>query len=105
MSEEQIAELIGYVRDLSGALCSIAKTLELDYNRKYPPRRPVRDVDITYVKTEEEKLLEEQGQTGEATLREWTDIGPREQAVLEREEAARARAVGPGNGADETRRR
>ena len=90
MTDAQADELIRYVRDMAGAFVSIAKTLELDYNRKYPAKREPRDVDITYIKTEEEQLREDQGDTGEATVEQWTTIGPREQEVLEREERQRA---------------
>jgi hypothetical protein len=70
---------------LVGAMQSIAKTMELDYNRKYPPKKEPRDVEITYVKTEEEQLREDQGDTGEQTLQDWTSIGPRERQIIERE--------------------
>ena len=97
MTIDQEERLIEQFRLIAGALSSIAKTMELEYSRKYPPKKEPRDVDITYVKTEEEALREEQGDTGEATLSEWTTIGPREKAVLERQ--ARSTA---GNGAPKT---
>jgi hypothetical protein len=90
VTDAQADELIRYARDIAGAFVSIAKTLELDYNRKYPAKKEPRDVDITYIKTEEEQLREDQGSTGEATIEEWVTIGPREQAVLAREERERA---------------
>lgn len=72
---------------IAAALGGIAKTLELEYQRKYPAKKAPRDADVTYLKTEEEELREEQGQTGEKTVSEWTSIGPREKAFLDREKS------------------
>lgn len=72
-------ELIG------GALQSIAKTLERDHQRKYPPRKEPTEPTITHIKTDEELLRESLGETGEETTEEWLTIGPRERAYLERE--------------------
>lgn len=91
MTEEQDQEFLGYLRDLSGAFVSIAKTMELWRNQAYPVRKEPRDAELTHLKTDEEILREEQGQTGERTITDWTSLGPRERAFIEKEAAANKR--------------
>lgn len=51
------------------------------FDKKYPVRGEVRDAEVTHLKTEEERLREEQGDTGE-TDEEW--IGSREAGLIKR---------------------
>jgi hypothetical protein len=81
--------LIAAFETIGGALQSIAKTLELEYQQKYPVKKEPRDVDIHYIPTDEEQLRIEQGQTGEKTTQDWLSLGPRERAFREKEAAKR----------------
>ena len=67
---------------IGGAMVSIAKTMELDYNKKYPPKKIGTEPTVTYVPTEEESLRQDQGDTGETTVEDWTSLGPRERAFI-----------------------
>lgn len=58
-------------------------------NKEFPSKREPRDAIVTQRKSDEDRLREEQGQTGEATAREWTEtpdewIGQRERTVISR---------------------
>lgn len=65
---------------------SIAKYLEKWYNAEHPTITKVaKEPTITFVKTSEEQLLEDQGQTGEETTEEWTSLGPIEREFLSNE--------------------
>ena len=58
---------------------SIAKTLELDFQQRYPPRKPSREALVTHIETDEERLQKDQtGIDVEETLARWTEIGERE---------------------------
>src|ERR1700741_1273520 len=56
-------------------------------NHDYPVRTANRDATITRIPSEEDKLREDQGSTGEETVEAWTrlgneDLGPRERSVI-----------------------
>ncbi len=87
---------------IAGALESIARTMELDYQARFPPKKVPRDVEITYIPTEEEERRLDLGETGEATTADWTSLGPREQAFAAKEKAAAERRTGP-NGTGKVR--
>ncbi len=70
---------------IANAFESIANTFKQWYNSEHPAKPAPKDAIVTYVKGEEEALLEDQGATGEQTTEEWTDLGAREQDFLERE--------------------
>jgi hypothetical protein len=55
----------------------IAAVSEKWYNATHPERE-LKEVKITRVKTDEDRLKEEQGDTGEESLQDWTDIGRHE---------------------------
>jgi hypothetical protein len=74
--------LLSALEMIGGAMVSIAKTMELDYQKKWPSKPVPREAEVTYVKTGEEELREDQGQTGEATVEDWTSLGPRERAFI-----------------------
>ena len=52
------------------------------YDKMYPAKHEPRDVTLTRIPTEEDKIREAQGAT-EETTDEWLDIGPRERAFIE----------------------
>lgn len=64
---------------------SLADTLSKWYKSAYPEREPKETV-ISRVKTDEDKLKEEQGDTGEESLDEWTQLG-RHEARFEAQQA------------------
>ena len=86
MSPEQEERFVVALELAVGALASIAKTVELDYARKYPPRKEPTEPTITYVKSPEEELREDLGDTGEKTTEDWLTLGPRERAFVEEED-------------------
>ncbi len=102
MTPEQDERLVRAFETLSGSVTSIAKTLELDYQRKYPPKREPKDVDVTYLKSEEEQLRESQGDTGEGKTEDWLSLGPRERAFAEKEAGYKG-AAAPKNSPNGTR--
>jgi hypothetical protein len=99
----QDERLVDALEMLAAAVGSIARTMELTYYKTFPPRSPVRDIDLGHPETEDDKLRRAQGATGEATTKEWMtlhaeeEMGPREREFMERENR---RAQG---GADEDR--
>ncbi len=60
------------------------------FDKEYPPKKEVQDVTITHIKTEEERLREDQGDTGESD-EEW--IGAREQRFEEEQRKRRTAAA------------
>jgi hypothetical protein len=81
---ERIAEAFDF---MAGSLDSIAKTQLKDYAKRYPAKQKNVKATVTHVKTEEERLKEDQGQTNES-LEDWTTLtteppGPREKKWLE----------------------
>lgn len=75
---------------LAGALDRLATIAEKWFERNYPERTSVRPAIITTVQTAEEKELAESIQGSESTLEQWRDIGPREQAFLDREKTKKS---------------
>lgn len=81
---ERMAEAYDF---MAGSLEAIATTLAEHHSKTFPSKRYASDATISKIKTDEEKLREEQGQS-EETLKEWTsldeeEIGPREKKWLE----------------------
>ena len=96
MTEEQEERYVKALEFAVGALASIARTMEADYDRRYPPPKKPTEPTITHIKTDDELLREELGETGEKTTEDWIDIGigPREREFLEEDkkrEAAEAK--------------
>jgi hypothetical protein len=87
---KQLEGMVAALNQMAMAIHSIARTMEIDLQKRYPEKTAPRDVTISYIPTAEERLREEQGQTGEPTLTDWTSIGWREQNVIRREEEAEA---------------
>lgn len=84
LAVERIAEAFDF---MAGSLDSIAKTQLKDYAKRYPAKQKNVKATVTHVKTEEERLKEDQGQTNES-LEDWTTLtteppGPREKQWLE----------------------
>lgn len=64
----------------------IADVMEKWYNATYPARERKEAV-VTHLETDEERLRREQGDTGEESIQDWTDLrGPREREYDERTE-------------------
>lgn len=75
---------------IAESLAAIATVLERESALKYPYKKAPREPLITYIPTDEERLKQDQGQTGEATTAEWTTLGPRERAFVEKEKSDRS---------------
>jgi hypothetical protein len=72
---------------MAGSIQTLATITEKDFAKRYPPKKRDVKATVTHVKTDEERLKEEQGQTNE-NLEDWTTLteeapGPREKAWLE----------------------
>lgn len=81
---ERMAEAFDF---MAGSLDSIAKTQLKDFVKRYPAKKKNVKATVTHVKTDEERLKENQGQTDE-TLADWTTLeeeapGPREAKWLQ----------------------
>lgn len=81
---EKIGEAVDFI---AGSVDSIAKTQLKDFGKRYPAKQKNVKATVTHVKTDEERLKEDQGQTDE-TLDEWTTLaeeepGPHEKKWLE----------------------
>jgi hypothetical protein len=87
-----ITESIGHeeravraLEDMAEALTSAVKLGQAWFDKLYPIK-PAREAIVTHVKTEEERLRESQGNTGES-IDEWAELdepelGPREKALI-----------------------
>ncbi len=60
----------------------MADVLQKWYAADHPEKKAPSEPTITYVKDETEQMLEDQGQTGEETIEDWTTLGPREREFL-----------------------
>lgn len=80
--QERIATALELIGD---SLAAIAKVVERESQVKYPPKKAPTEPTITHILTDEERLREEQGQTGESTTEDWTSLGPRERAFVKKE--------------------
>jgi hypothetical protein len=78
MSHEERAVVA--LESIAEALTSWCKLEQQRFEKEYPVKQ-AREAIVTHVQTEEERLRQEQGDTGES-LEEW--VGPREQAILSR---------------------
>lgn len=91
--DERIVAAIEKIADaydfMAGSLEAIATTIAQHHAKTFPSRRTPAEATISRVPTDEDKLKETQGATGE-TLKDWTtldeeeEIGPREKAWLEK---------------------
>lgn len=87
--EDEFAADTRAMERIATAFETIADTLDAMYklqqerfDREYPTRFP-KDAVVTRLPTEEEKLARAQGATGESSLDEWMQIGPREREIIE----------------------
>ena len=85
-AQEKMAENFEYI---AGALEAIATIQEATFAKVYPEKVAPAEATITHVKTEEERLRESQGSTGEP-LGDWVNLptetlGPREAAWLQKQ--------------------
>jgi hypothetical protein len=93
MTPEQEERIVCAFERISEAFDFIAGTIEAmeqrqqrEFALRYPPKRQPEPATISHVKTEEELLRENQGQTGERDIRQWATLdddettGPREAA-------------------------
>ena len=92
MTEEQEERYVKALELAVGALASIARTMEADYDRRNPPPKKPTEPTITHIKTDDELLREELGETGEKTTEDWLDIGigPREREFIEEDKKRQA---------------
>ena len=67
---------------IADAFEMIAKLLAQWYDQAYPPKHEPRDVTLTHIPTDIERVKEAQG-ASEETTDEWLDIGRREREFLE----------------------
>lgn len=85
-SFERMAEAYDF---MAGTLEAIAHTVALHHSKMFPAKTLAADATISRILTDEERLRQEQGQSGES-LKDWTtldeeeEIGPREKAWLEK---------------------
>jgi len=80
MNEETEERLTVAFERIADALVRLATLSENRYVRDFPTKKAPQDVTLTRVPNEEDRLREDQGDTGE-TLEEW--IGIREKTVIE----------------------
>lgn len=77
MNENQCERLVS-------AFEKMADVLQKWYAADHPEKKAPSEPTITSVKSKEDQLLEDQGQTGEETIEDWTTLGPRERAFLKK---------------------
>lgn len=85
MTGEQEERLISAVESLAGSFKSIAATLELDYQRRYPKKVLDREPTLTYVPSEQEAIVEDQQGSEEerkGSVEDWLNLGPREREYV-----------------------
>ena len=95
MTPEQEERIVCAFERISEAFDFVAGTIEAmeqrqarEFSLRYPAKRVPEPATISHVKTEEELLRENQGQTGERDIRQWATLsddettGPREAAWL-----------------------
>lgn len=95
----QYERLVVAFESLAGSMQSIAKTLEMDYSRKYPARRQNVEATVVEVKTDVDRQREDiSGEDASEPLDKWLTLGPREQAFERTEKARREDGQGQGGG-------
>jgi hypothetical protein len=77
--ERAMERLASAAELIASNLTLFVRLLNQWYERTYPVKGPVTDATITRIPTAEDKLRQEQGDTGEKTVEEW--IGPRERVL------------------------
>jgi hypothetical protein len=96
MTPEQEERIVCAFERISEAFDFMAGTIEAmeqrqarEFSLRYPSKRQPEPATVSHVKTSEENLRENQGQTGEKNLRDWSTLdddegftGPREAAWL-----------------------
>ena len=85
LSQEERA--VRAFEDIAEALTSWVKLCQQRFEKEYPVKEP-REAVVTHVKSEEERLRESQGATGEP-IEQWgelndDDLGPRERELLKK---------------------
>jgi hypothetical protein len=86
---ERVANALESIAESLAAWCILSQAR---FDRDYPAKREPRDITLTRIPSEEDKIKESQGAT-EETTDEWLDIGPRERELLATHKAlARAEA-------------
>lgn len=107
MTPTEQERIVVALEQIGAALHRLADVQAQEFRLKYPPIQAPKPATITRVKTEEELLREEQGQTGE-DLEAWMtlndSIGPREREYLRAEAARKAREAAnpPAGGSERT---
>ncbi len=75
---------------IADALNRLANVAQAFYAALYPEKRSVREATLTVVRTPQQADLEETIQGSESTLEQWTDLGPREKAFIEKRDAKKS---------------
>lgn len=78
MNENQAERLANAFESIASSLEGLYKLHLARFDKDFPPKKEVRDADITHLENEEEKLRKDLGDTGERTVEEWLEIGERE---------------------------
>ena len=87
MTDDQLERLLHTLDSISGSFKSIARTLELDYQRRYPIKTPTEPT-VTYVPSEQQKIIEDQqGDEADrnAPIADWSTLGPREREWIRKD--------------------
>ena len=86
MAMEIEERFLAVLTDIAKSLSRMADVYVSQHQQKVSDRPQVRDIDLNYVKSEEEQRRENLGSTGEETTIDWTSIGRRERKFLEDEQ-------------------
>lgn len=78
---ERIAQAFEVV---ANTLVAWYKLEQQRFEREYPAHTIARESTFSRIPTAEEELKTAQGATGEKTIDEWMQLGPRERAVVEK---------------------
>jgi len=88
--EESEQRLMAVLESIAKSLDVIARTYQADLLLRYPPKKKAAEATVSRLKTDEEKLREDQGATGEEKIEDWATLGdepttgPREAAWIEK---------------------
>lgn len=73
---------------IATALTRIAIVMEARLANEFPPKHAPRESTFSRIPSSEDRLKAAQGSTGEATIEEWTELGPRERELVEKAKVA-----------------
>jgi len=82
--ERAMERIAAAMESIADSYTAMYKLMAEGLDKVFPPKHEPRDAIVTRLLSDEDRLKASQGATGEATIEQWTELGPRERELVEK---------------------